>query len=334
VDYADDLANEWQDGATRDVHQDMMELTQRIIMKALFDVDVAGSAGEASKAFDAMMQAIGAEMKGPELVLPAFIPTPSRKRLFEGVSTINAILSDLIDQRQTSGASDRHDLLTVLMEARDEDGEPMSREQLLDEIRTLYLAGHETTATTLSWTWVLLSQNTAARARLEAEVDAALGGLLPTADDVSSLPYANAVIKEALRLYPVAWITRRVALEDVELSGCHIAAGTSVFLSPWLLHHDPRWYAEPESFLPERWLKDKAELPPREAYIPFGGGPRVCIGNGLAMMESVLILAALVQRYHVEVLPNPPVRIDLAGTLRPKAGVTARLTARPDAAAV
>jgi cytochrome P450 len=142
------------------------------------------------------------------------------------------------------------------------------------------------------------------------------------------------VIKEALRVYPVAWITRRVALEDVEIGGYHIAAGTSVFLSPWLLHHDARWYDEPETFMPERWLKDKAELPPREAYIPFGGGPRVCIGNGLAMMESVLILAALVQRFHVNVRPNPPVEMELAGTLRPKSGVMARLTARPAHAAI
>ncbi len=334
VDCTEDLTAVWQDGATRDVHQDMMELTQRIIMKALFAVDVQDNAEEASRAFDAMMQAIGAEMKGPELLLPAFIPTPSRKRLFDGVATINGLLTDLIAQRRASGESEGHDLLSVLMDARDEDGQPMSEEQLLDEIRTLYLAGHETTATTLSWTWVLLSQNLEAYARLEAEVDAALGGRLPTADDIPALPYANAVIKEALRVYPVAWITRRVALEDVEIGGYHIAAGTSVFLSPWLLHHDARWYDEPETFMPERWLKDKAELPPREAYIPFGGGPRVCIGNGLAMMESVLILAALVQRFHVNVRPNPPVEMELAGTLRPKSGVMARLTARPAHAAI
>jgi cytochrome P450 len=155
-----------------------------------------------------------------------------------------------------------------------------------------------------------------------------LAGRTMTADDVPQLPYCNAVIKESLRCYPVAWITRRVALEDVEIGGYQIAKGTSVFLSPWVLHHDARWFEAPEAFMPERWLKDKAEQPRREAYIPFGGGPRVCIGNGFAMMESVLVLATLLQHQHVSVLPDQNVDFELAGTLRPKSGLKAALTAR------
>ena len=203
----------------------------------------------------------------------------------------------------------------------------MSTEQLLDEIRTLYLAGHETTATTLSWAWLLLSQNPAAYAKVEAEVAQVLQGVQPTADDVQQLPYCNAVIKESLRCYPVAWITRRIALEDVEIGGYQIAKGTSVFLSPWVLHHDARWFSDPDAFEPERWLVEKTALPPREAYIPFGGGPRICIGNGFAMMESVLILATLLQHYHIAVLPKQPVELEVVGTIRPKNGLPRALYA-------
>ena len=327
VSYAQDMAGTWQDGAVRDVHQDMMTLTQRIIMKVLFDVDVLENADEASKAFDAMMQAIGAEMKGPEAVLPKFVPTPSRAHMQEGVNYINGLLMEMIEKRRAEG-SDKHDLLTMLMDARDDEDQPMSTTQLLDEIRSLYLAGHETTATTLSWTWYLLSRSPEAYARLEAEIDEVLQGRAPTADDVQRLPYCNAVIKESLRCYPVAWITQRVALEDVEIGGYQIAKDTAIFLSPWIVHHDPRWYSEPEAFMPERWLKDKADLPPREAYIPFGGGPHICLGNGLAMMEGVLLLATLLQRYRISVVAEHPPEIELAGTLRPKSGLQASFTQR------
>lgn len=321
------MVSTWHHGAVRDVHQDMMTLTQRIIMQALFNANVSETASAASDAFNAMMNAIGAEMKGLEAILPRFVPTASRTHMTAGVNYINGLLTEIIEKRRASGSGE-HDLLTMLMDARDDDGQPMSATQMLDEIRTLYLAGHETTATTLSWAWLLLSRNPAAYARLEAEIDQVLGGRAPTADDVQRLPYCNAVIKEAMRCYPVAWMTRRTALEDVEIGDYHIAQGTSIYLSPWLLHHDARWYAEPDAFRPERWLKDKAEQPPREAYIPFGGGPRICIGNGFALMESALLLATLLQHYHIEVLPTHPVEMEVLGTLRPKFGLMAAFTER------
>ena len=324
---AQEMAQRWQNGVRLDIHQEMMMLTQRIIMKALFHVDVLDNASEASKAFDAMMHAMGAELKGLEAVLPNFVPTRSRTEMTKGVSYINGLLLEIIEERRREGSA-KHDLLTMLMEARDDEGQPMSSEQLLDEIRTLYLAGHETTATTLSWAWLLLSRHPEAYAKVEAEVEQVLKGRAPTADDVSQLAYCNAVIKESLRCYPVAWITRRIALEDVEIGGYHIAKDTSIFLSPWVVHHDARWYTAPDSFWPERWLQDKSALPPREAYLPFGGGPRICIGNGFAMMESVLILATLLQQYHIAVLPDHPVEIEVVGTLRPKHGLQALCTAR------
>ena len=155
-----------------------------------------------------------------------------------------------------------------------------------------------------------------------------LAGRTPTADDVPQLRFANAVIKESLRCYPVAWVTQRVALEDVAIRGYHIAKDTAIWLSPWLVHRDPRWYDEPDAFVPERWLKDKAELPPRQAYLPFGGGPHICIGNGLAMMEAVLILATIAQQFRIAVLPGHPVEIELMGTLRPKYGLRSRVSER------
>lgn len=333
VAYGAEMAATWHDGEVKDIHQEMMLLTQRIIMKVLFDVDVKQSADKASEAFDAMMRAMGAEMKGIEAVLPYSVPTPSRRQMRDGVKYINGLLTEMIEERRNSAES-KQDLLAWLMDARDDEDQPMSDTQLLDEIRTLYLAGHETTATTLSWTWHLLAQNPDAYARLEAEIAEVLQGRLPTADDVQRLPYTNAVIKEALRAYPVAWITRRVPTEDVEIAGYPVAKDTFVFLSPWVVHHDARWFENPDAFLPERWLKEKSDLPKREAYLPFGGGPRICIGNGFAMMESVLLVATLLQRYHIALQPGQKVEKEITGTLRPKGGMKARLTAQKQATAV
>ncbi|MBX3086585.1 MAG: cytochrome P450 [Anaerolineae bacterium] len=327
VAYAQDMANTWENGAARDIHEDMMTLTQRIIMKVLFSVDVLDNAKGTSEAFNAMMQALGAQMSGVEAVLPNFVPTPTRTKMIEGVAYINNLLMEIIEKRRAEGSGDS-DLLTMLMDARDDDGQPMSTEQMLDEIRSLYLAGHETTAATLSWAWLLLSHNPVSYAKLEAEIADVLKGRTPTSDDVPNLPYCNAVIKEALRCYPVAWITQRVAMEDVEIGGYAVAKDTAVWLSPWIVQHDPRWYAEPDTFMPERWLKDKAEQPKREAYIPFGGGPHICIGNGLAMMEAVLLMATMLQQYHIEMLPSHPVEYALTGTLRPKFGVQVKFTQR------
>jgi cytochrome P450 len=326
--YTQEMMARWQSGAVYDLYEEMTLLAQRIIMKALFDVDVQASAKEAGSAFDAMMHGLGAEMNGLDAVLPSFIPTPSRRQMTAGVDYINGLLLEIIEKRR-GGGSTKDDLLTMLMGARDEEGKPMSDTQLLDEIRTLYLAGHETTANTLSWSWLLLSQKPEVYATLEAEIDAVLEGRAATFEDVQHLPYCNAVIKESLRCYPAAWVFQRMALEDVELSGYAIPKGTFIWISPWVLHHDARWYEEPNTFMPERWLKEKQEQPLREAYIPFGGGPRICIGNGFAMMEGVLLLATMVQQYRVALLPNHPVEIGVAGTIRPKHGVKATVTERP-----
>lgn len=327
VTYTQEMMVRWQSGTVYDIYEEMTLLAQRIIMKALFDVDVQESAKKAGSAFDAMMHGLGAQMKGLEALLPSFVPTPTRQKMHAGVDYINGLLMELIEKRRTEGSTEQ-DLLTMLMDARDEEGNPMSDTQLLDEIRTLYLAGHETTANTLSWSWLLLSQEPQVYAKLEAEIDAVLQGRAATFEDVQQLPYCNAVIKESLRCYPAAWVFQRMALEDVDISGYAIPKGTFIWISPWVLHHDARWFEDPNAFMPERWLKEKHEQPLREAYIPFGGGPRICIGNGFAMMEGVLLLATMVQHYRVALLPNHPVEIGVAGTIRPKHGVKATVTAR------
>jgi cytochrome P450 len=327
VAYTQEMMQGWHSGAVYDIYEEMMLLTQRIIMKALFDVDVQGTAKDAGKAFDAMMEGLGAEMSGLDAVLPAFIPTPTRKQMNAGVDYINGLLLELIEQRRTAGNA-QQDLLTMLMEARDDEGQPMPTAQILDEIRTLYLAGHETTANTLAWSWLLLSRTPDVYATLEAEIDRVLNGRAPTFEDVEHLPYCNAVVKEALRCYPAAWIFQRMALQDVEISGYSVPKDTLIWISPWVVHHDERWYSNPHDFVPERWLKAKEDQPLREAYIPFGGGPRICIGNGFAMIEGVLLLATMVQQYRVALVPTHPVEIGVAGTIYPKFGLKTTVTER------
>lgn len=317
----------WEDGAERDIYAEMMLLTQRIIMMALFHVDVAHDAKEAGEAFDAMMRGLSAEMSGLDALLPSFVPTPSRLQMASAVELINRRLRAIIADRAAEDDG-TPDLLAALMAARDDDGEPMPEEQLLDELRTLYLAGHETTANMLSWCWLQLAQNPDACATLEEEIDRVLQGRTPTFADVQQLPYATAVLKEALRCYPAAWVHNRVANEDVQIGGYAVPAGTYIWMSPWVVQRDARWFDDPLAFAPERWLKPKAELPPADAYIPFGGGPRICIGNGFAMMEGALLLATILQRHHVQVHTGRPVQVGVAGTIYPKGGLPAKLTAR------
>jgi len=204
----------------------------------------------------------------------------------------------------------------------------MSDKQLRDEVLTLYVAGHETTANTLSWTWVLLAQHPAVRATLESELTSVLGGRTPTLEDVPSLPYTEAVIKEAMRFYPPIWTISRVASQDVEIGGYAIPQGTEIYMSQWVTHRDGRWFELPERFLPERWIDGLEQRLPKYAYFPFGGGPRICIGNRFAMMEAILLLATIAQHYRLDLRENQPVERDASLTLRPKHGIEMQLRRR------
>jgi cytochrome P450 len=240
---------------------------------------------------------------------------------------VEAIVARLIRERQSS-QQDAGDLLSMLMQARDENGSPMSDRQLRDEVVTLLLAGHETTALALSWTWYLLAQRRDLDAQVSAEAREVLGDRTPGLEDLPRLKLAEWIVMEAMRLYPPAWAMGREALHDCEIGGHFIAAGTTVFMSPWVLHRDQRYFDNPNEFRPERWCGDLARQLPRFVYFPFGGGPRICIGNRFAMMEAVLILVTMVQRFRLKWQRDRPVVPFPSITLRPKGGVWVKVDGR------
>lgn len=326
VRYADRLADGWQDREVRDVHREMMKVTMEIVSKTLFDADVERDVEEVGEAFDVVLKEIAVRFRRP-FRIPDAIPTPGNLRYRRGVATLNRLINRIVAERRASPA-DRGDLLSMLMSARDDDGVAMSDGQLRDELVTLFLAGHETTAIVLSWTWHLLAQHPLVRDRLVAELFGELERRPATVADLPRLPYADAVIKEAIRLYPPAYVLGREAVADCEIGGWRVPAGATIYMSPWVLHRDERWFSSPEKFLPERWLDGLAARLPRFVYFPFGGGPRICIGDRFATMEAALILATLARRFRLErtseadIVPFPSI------TLRPQGGVPLRLVRR------
>jgi len=317
----------WQPSELRDVHADMMGLTLRIAAKTLFNTEVDEDVADIGQTFNTLAEEIAVRVRRPFLI-PDFIPTPSNVRYVRGVRRVDQLVTTIIKERQAQGG-DRGDLLSMLMLARDDEGQPMTERQLRDEVITLLLAGHETTALALSWTWYLLSQHRDVDAKLAAELREVLGGRAPAVSDLPRLRYTEQVVTEAMRLYPPAWGFGREALADCEIGGYAIRAGTTVIISPWVSHRDPRYFEEPLRFRPERWANDFAAKLPRFAYIPFGGGPRICIGNRFAMMEAVLILATVAQRFRVEWQRDRPVVPLPSITLRPKNGVWVKPLPRP-----
>jgi len=327
VDHATRLARAWRDGQVRDVHKDMMRLTLDIVAQALFGADVGERAEDVGEALEAVLAIVADPL---EMFVPVLrrLPTPQRRRFGRAVTTLDAIIYRVIEQRRQAGAAHADDLLSMLLHAQDEDGSRMSDRQLRDECLTLFLAGHETTAINLSWTWLLLSRHPDAKARLVRELDDVLGDRPATFADVPALRFAGHVIAESLRLYPPAWSLGREAREDVDLGGHRIARGQQVWFCPWAIHRDPRWFDAPDAFRPERWEGDFARRLPRYAYFPFGGGPRLCIGQAFAQLEAVLVLATLARAFDVEVLPEPPAIPEPSVTLRPKHGLRVRLARR------
>ena len=325
VEYTQRLLEGWRSGEERDAHQEMMRLTLQIVAKTLFDADVEREARDVGKSLELLLE-LGANFKRT-LFIPHWVPTPTNLRIKREVAQIEKILYRIIAERRASG-QDRGDLLSMLLHAQDEDGSRMTDRQLRDETITLFLAGHETTATTLSWTWWLLGLNPAAEAKLHAELDAVLAGRAPSLEDLPKLTYTGNVITESLRLYPAAWGLARVAIEDHELAGYPVKKGMGIAMAQWVVHRDPRWYDSPEAFRPERWEGDLLKRLPRFAYFPFGGGPRQCIGNSFAVMEATLLLATIAQKYRLRLVANHPV-VPLASiTLRPRHGVRVILESR------
>ena len=326
VDYTERMLADWRAGDVRNVHHDMMALTLEIVAKVLFDADVASDVQSVAHAFDAATDEIAARFRRP-LFIPDWVPLPGNLRYRAGVKMLDKLVYRIIAEHHDSGASG-DDLLSMLMQVRDEDGSAMTDEQLRDEAVTLLLAGHETTALALSWTWYLLALNPAVQGRLAEELHTVLGGRAPTPADLPALRYTESVINESMRLFPPAYGIGREAVEACELGPYHVPKGTTIFISPWILHRDARWYEEPLAFRPERWHDGLAERLPRYAYMPFGGGPRICIGSGFAMMEAVLLLATIGRRFRLRPVNDAPVVPFPTITLRPRGGVTLRVEAQ------
>jgi len=316
--HAEQMLSSWQDGQIRDIHQDMMQLTLRIVVRALFNVEPE-EIGKISSAMNVLMR----NTVGLRLLLPPiarFLPVPAMIAFRRAVRQLDAIVYRIIAARRES-ERDTGDLLSMLMQARDEDGSRMSDKQLRDEVMTFLLAGHETTALALSWTWHLLAQNSAAEGNLHGELDRVLAGRAPTFADMPALQQAERVIKEGLRLYPPAWGLAREVVSEFELRGYKIPRKANLVMCQWIMHRHPKYFPDPEKFDPDRWQLESLKNLPRFVYFPFGGGPRGCIGASFAMMEAVLLLAAIAQRFRLEAVPGHPVVPVPGFTLRPKQGI-------------
>lgn len=320
----------WRDGETLDISEEMMRLTLAVVGKTLFDADVESDADDVGASLTEVMGLFGYLML-PFSELLEKLPLPPRRRFDRARARLDAVIYRIIEERRRGGA-DRGDLLSMLLFAVDEEGDQtgMTNEQLRDEVMTLFLAGHETTANLLTWGWHLLAQNPEAEARLHAELDAVLeGGRLPTAEDVPALRYTEMVVAETMRLYPPAWAIGRLSIEDHEVGGYHIPKGSLVLVSQFLLHRDARFFHDPETFDPQRFTPEAKTARPQFAYFPFGGGVRRCIGAGFAWMEATLMLATLARRWRLRPAPGRTVEIQPRITLRPgKGGVPMTLEAR------
>lgn len=318
----------WSDGEVRDLHQDMMRLTLEIAAKTLFNADAGPDADEAGAALQVMMNEFPSQW-GPTAMLDAVLRTPTFRRFRSAVQRLDVIVLRIIGERRASGRDDG-DLLSMLLQAQDEDGSQMTDRQLRDEVVTFFFAGHETTALALSWAWFLLSENPEVEACVLGEIRSVLGGRAPTLADLPSLAYTERVVKETMRLYPPVWAIGREAIKPMEVGGQKMPVGTSIMFSQWVTHRDPRWWDRADEFLPERWESDPLEKGGKYAYFPFGGGPRGCIGLHFAMMEAVLLLATIAQRFQFSLLPGYPVIPFATMSLRPKDGVRVRVRKRTE----
>ncbi len=325
------MLSTWRDGETRDVHEEMKRLTLAIVSKTLFNVDVTAEAGALSVALERVMEH-HATRRGLSRLIPTSLPSLANLRFKKAVRQIDHVIYDIIEQRRAGdgdvGDDGGGDLLSLLTRARDEDGTRMSARQLRDEALTLFLGGYDTPALALSWMWFLVSQDARADEKLEAELGSALGGRAPGVADLKKLPYTEMVVREALRLYPPAWVMSREALRDCELGGYRVPAGTQLLISQWVMHRDPRFFDAPDEFRPERWDDELIAALPRFAYFPFGGGARACIGGSFAMTQTMLVLAATAQRFKMKLAPGSRTAPNPALTLRPQGGVRVVLSRR------
>jgi cytochrome P450 len=316
----------WQDGEERDVHQDMTRLTMEIVAKFLFGEEISSDAEQACEAFGLFFKQYD-ERFGLYLI-PEWLPTPENLRYRRSIKKLDEIVLRIIRRKRANGNGHSHDVLSMLLHAHEGNEPGMEERQIRDEMMTLFFTGHETTALALAWTFYLLGLNPDKEQKLQAEVDTVLEGRAPTFQDLARLPYLDLVFKESLRLYPPAFGVVREAVNDCEIGGYPIPKGATLAMFQWSVHRDPRFFERPEEFIPERWEKDFAKTLPRCAYFPFGAGPRLCIGNTFAQAEVPLLLANIVQKFQLKLVPGHRVATAPSLTLRPLQGIRVTLKKR------
>ncbi len=319
VDFTNTMQSGWHPGEMRNIHSDMMRLTLEIVAQTLFTASVGDKAARVGAALDALMKywsGLGAMFRWWK-----YLPTPRASRFRRAIRELDSIILDTVAQRRARG-SGSDDLLDRFLNARDEDGGRMTDKQLRDEMVTLLLAGHETTAVALTFCFYLLALHPEADARLAAELNEVLAGRPPTVADIPALRFTEWVVKETMRLYPPVPSVGREALADCEIGGYHVPKGAQIGVVPWMTHRDKRWFgADADMFRPERWDNDLAKRLPRCAYYPFVDGPRICIGMHFAMMEAVLVLATVASHYRLELTPGYALKLNASVTLRPQGGM-------------
>lgn len=321
VHYTKDLLLTWKDGEIRDIHEDMMYLTLNIVTKTIFDIDLTGTEGKTiADSLNIAMEWFASQQKQGYSEL-FWLPIPINFRYQGALKKMDRFIYELIRQRRAK-RKDSGDLLSMLMEAVDSsDDTGMNERQLRDELVTLMLAGHETTANLLSWTFMLLCQNPRVQAKLILELETILSNRLPNREDLNHLRYTQQVIKESLRLYPPVYALPRCPIRDCEIGGYTFPAGCFMIVSPWVMQRSSSYFANSEKFQPERWENNLEKELPKGVYFPFGEGPRSCIGKGFAMMEATLILATIVQKFKLKLLSETPLVPFPSITLRPKYGI-------------
>ena len=321
---AERMMGGWGDGQVRDVHADMTRLAFEVAATCLFGEDLSADAA----AVDRLERHFHARV-ARLLAIPWFVPTPKHLGVWWAGLRLLRTVRHLVAGRARAAGDGRDDLLAMLLDARDDGGPAMTRRQIREEALTVLLAGHETTANALAWSWYLLARNPAAEVRLHEEVDRVLGGRAPAFEDLPRLEYAGAVVAEALRVYPAAYAIGRQAVAACAIGGHAVPRGTTLLMSQWAVHRDPRFYDAPEEFRPERWAGGAARGLPRYAYFPFGGGPRACVGSSFALTEATLVLAAVARQFRLAVRPDLDVRPLPSMTLRPDGGLEVVVSRRP-----
>jgi cytochrome P450 len=337
VEIADALCAQWRPGEPMDIAAEMMRLALRITARTLFDTEVTPEIHVINDQVNIIMDLYNYLIAMPRAELLLNSPLPGMRRFRHAKERLDEVVDGMIRARmeearrseggtsRSRGLEERHDLLSMLLASRDDqvegDGLKLSADELRDQVLTLFLAGYETVANALAWTWLLLGQNPQPERQMHEELDAVLAGRLPTLEDLPRLEYTSMVLAESMRLYPPAWAMGREALEDVAIGPYRLPKGTMIFFSQYIVQRDPRWFPHPERFWPERFTPEAKDARPRFAYFPFGGGGRQCIGESFATMEATLALATIAQRWRLALVPGQTVEPQPKITLRPKGGI-------------